>query len=58
MNEPPNERNDWPLLDLLRRFEVTPKNNQRAVAGVPTHPEENEPMTLLGLAAVKWMSVC
>ena len=31
MNEPPNERNDWPLLDLLRRFEVTPKNNQRAV---------------------------
>ena len=43
MNEPPNERNDWPLLDLLRRFEVTPKNNQRAVAGVPTHPEENDP---------------
>ena len=44
MNEPPNERNDWPLLDLLRRFEVTPKNNQmHAVAGVPSHPEENDP---------------
>ena len=43
MNEPPNERNDWPLLDLLRRFEVTPKNNQRAVAGVPTHPKEHDP---------------
>ena len=37
-NERTNERTEWPLLDLLRRIEVTPKNIHYIV---PTHSDSN-----------------
>ena len=37
-----NQRTEWPLLDLLRRFEVTPKNIHNAIA--PTHSDNNHSM--------------